>query len=425
MKTITSEIAKKYLNAERQIVKIFRTTPIENGQVSVDENRLKPLDAILRTFHACEAMEDDAAEVLASFKEGQRWSSPSLDLPSLRSLTDRAATNLSKCSAGLHLDSLEALSETSACALATHRGPILSLQGLQSASEASLICLSSHKRVELSIPTITPRAAEVLGRSGHVITLTAILELTPELAAALGHCREFLGLGSLKSEHGLLNVLKCRPQGCWTDLSGLEAVSDELAAAISKTRCWVRLNGKVSMSLNAANSLLTSENSEVYRHVNAVRSAARNLKKKSIFKSISPGCPIEAYNWISPSLVAVKADAKAVRKAIKYEKKFLVGQQRITGLTVLGESSPEGGGWTIIECPFFEDVAIKVSRILKTQSVHLFYDPTSGSKGCQFFAAGRLLEELILDEESDEISFNDSLDRKFKTLGIGIPPCRP
>ena len=418
MKIITKAAAEKYLAVMRQLGERSGAAPEDERDCKqLDSKKWSRLEDFQEKFEACAAMEDDAAPVLAGFKE---WDTLRLD--GLRSLTDYAAKHLANCKVSLSFFQLETLSESAALALSRHKGGCLGLGGLQSISEVAVIHLSAHENLRLSLPTITPKAARALSVREHQIELREIEELSHELAIALGSCRGSLLLNSLKSEHGLAELLKHRPEGQWTHLNGLESVSDELATAIGQAKCWVGLADGTKISPDAAQRLLCCRNGDLYKGWPWLRKVAKTASKKRAVVRVKPGCPAKAFEWITGGLLVVRAKPATVREALSSGKAAPGRSEPPQDVDVIDEV--DSGEWTLARCSLIPDQAVWLSEVLKTQAIHLVYEDTSGVMGYQIYVCGKLTEEKV-DDDSQEAGFQRTVDRRFKALGIGVPASAP
>jgi len=332
-------------------------------------------------------LDDDAAELLAEF-DGDL----DIELAGIEHLSARAAKALAKFKGRLNLYGLISLTEACALALAEHKGEELKLFSVKSLSEKSVIALAKHRAVFINPETITPKAARALVTNGQEIYFDALPRLTPELASELSHTKKTLSLKGLMSADHLATVLKNRPAGHWTYLNSLEIVPDELAQAIAQTKGWVHFSNSVQISPPAARWLVDCERGEVYRSFRSIREAAKKAKRKAVPKRVKPGCPAEAFGWIAGGVMAVKASAPEVKKAVEAVMIFKE-QPEILEIFELLEQV-DSGSWTLALCGLFNEPAMELSRILKTRAVYLAYDDTSGLTYYEIYDQGNSVERF-------------------------------
>lgn len=193
-----------------------------------------------------------------------------------------------------------------------------------------------------------------------------------------------------------------------------------------EAKSWVSLASGTKISHEAARRLLACPNSDVYKSWSWLRKVAKATPKKSAAKRVKPGCPPKVFAWMTGDLLAVRTNSAAVREILHCGEATPNQQNLMKDIDLIEEI--DSGEWTLARRTLIEDPAIGLSGTLKTQTIHLIYDDTSGLMGFRLYDCGKLTEEEFLDAGTDEnglTKFQKTVDRRFKALGIGVPASSP
>lgn len=140
-------------------------------------------------------------------------------------------------------------------------------------------------------------------------------------------------------------------------------------------------------------------------------------------KKLSPkaGCPEKVFLWIQGGVMAVKSSVTEVQKAIKSASVFRKHPEMLEGFELLEQVN--SGAWTLAKCWIFNDPAVELSRILKTEAVKLVYDSCSGTIGYEIYDHGKLVEHFNIceifpgvEDEADDNAATAKDRRKLKNL---------
>jgi hypothetical protein len=170
-----------------------------------------------RKLNEYTSIDDDAAEVLASYKDAD------LDFDGITSLSPKTVHILSK-HISLGFDGLSSIENEVAAALSDFSG-FLSLRGLTSLSVA---------------------AAQSITKSVQFIDLSGLTSVSDPLAEVLAKCKgriQLRGLTSLTHPGLAAKLAEVNPDHDDLDLPGLTELSDEVATALSKTKAKLLLVG--------------------------------------------------------------------------------------------------------------------------------------------------------------------------------------
>lgn len=255
------------------------------------------------------SIEDDVAAALAKhtgqlFLDGLRTLSPAaagslaqnhghLSLNGIESLPDDVAKvllgHVRQDFSGelLSLDGLPTISVTAAQTLSSRRSPI-SLRGLSSLTPEAAAVLAEARAWDGTLPaftTITADVAAALSKRQQSVSLPGLTSLPPDVAEALKGKLRVTGahltslpvetLEVLAASNALpaslvrLTVLSeeqakiLATAGSWRaflDLSGLRAISPEVARALMKREGWVALNGLLAIPDDVVKALVEEKN---------------------------------------------------------------------------------------------------------------------------------------------------------------------
>jgi hypothetical protein len=127
--------------------------------------------------------------------------------------------------------------------------------------------------------------------------------------------------------------------------------------------------------------------------------------------AISLGCPSGVFGWMKGGILAILAqDAAAVKEVIS----SVASAKNIpsTYYEILGNLPTTD--WFIVSCGLFpfHPPASKISKVLATDVILLFYDDTSGALGYDYFRRGILIENLEICEAFPDCSYEMIFGRK-------------
>jgi hypothetical protein len=145
------------------------------------------------------------------------------------------------------------------------------------------------------------------------------------------------------------------------------------------------------------------------------KTAARKSVTKGTPKvAVAPGCSEDAIYGITRGVMAVKAREESVQKALDSGKVDTEG----VDVDLLGQF--DSGEWTLAHCGLLlMEASVDLSRILKTQAVHLFYESTSGSIGYHIYEGGALVEIL----KTADAEFMEFMEEGGMGPSVGNPLC--
>jgi len=134
-----------------------------------------------------------------------------------------------------------------------------------------------------------------------------------------------------------------------------------------------------------------------------------NLKRKdAIPQAIKGGCPAGVFEWIDGGAMAIKAGLEEVKEALA-SAAVKPKKHSATSETIHVLEHVNSGEWIIANCGIFPlgSPASVISKMLKTQVVHLVYDSNSGFVGYDIYSQGRLVESFEICEAFPGCSYED------------------
>jgi len=112
--------------------------------------------------------------------------------------------------------------------------------------------------------------------------------------------------------------------------------------------------------------------------------------------SVSPGCPQGIIYNLTRGVMAVKAKLMTVKEAL------VSGKVDNDGVEVALLTQFDAGEWQLVRCGLLQtQAATDLSRILKTQAMHLYYDDPTGTIGYEIYEEGVIVETLLTICEED------------------------
>ena len=225
------------------------------------------------------------------------------------------------------------------------------------------------------------------------LDLDGLTSLSDAAAQALARLKGGLSLRGLKKLSDVAAQALAQHKGDCLTLDGLTSLSDAAAQALARHKGGLRLRGLKKLSAAAAQALAQHEGDIDFDRQGKAEKAVKQARKRLAAAKnrnkimVASGCPEGTVYGLTSAFMAVKASEDAVHKAL-HSGKVDTGGADVDVLVQF-----DSGVWTLLaQCSDAPDAARDLSRILKTQAMHLIYGDTADTIEYHIYENGGLVE---------------------------------